>query len=109
MEREHEEPRPVRKALIISVSHYDSANLTNLPFVKNDGIKMAELLESLGYEIADNNKLIGNVSLEDMTKSIINFFKTAKHTDTLLFYYSGHGVHDVNGNLYLAASEIIYD
>ena len=109
MEREHEEPRPVRKALIISVSHYDSANLTNLPFVKNDGIKMAELLESLGYEIADNNKLIGNVSLEDMRKSIINFFKTAKHTDTLLFYYSGHGVHDVNGNLYLAASEIIYD
>jgi hypothetical protein len=109
MEREHEEPGPVRKALIISVSHYHSTNLTDLPFVENDGVKMAELLESLGYEIADNNKLIGNVSLEDMRKSIINFFKTAKHTDTLLFYYSGHGVPDVNGNLYLAASEIIYD
>jgi hypothetical protein len=47
MEREHEEPGPVRKALIISVSHYDSANLTNLPFVKNDGIKMAAILAFL--------------------------------------------------------------
>jgi Caspase domain/PsbP-like protein len=109
MEREHEEPRPVRKALIISVSHYDSTNLTKLPFVENDGIKMAELLESLGYEIADNNKLIGNVSWENMRKSIIDFFKTAKHTDTLLFYYSGHGVPDIKGDLYLATSETIYD
>jgi uncharacterized caspase-like protein len=69
---------------------------------------MVEILKSLGYEITDDSKLIGNITEERMRNAIKEFFKTAKYTDTLLFYFSGHGIPEINGDLYLASSEIDY-
>ena len=36
---------------------------------------------------------------------ISRFFKQMKRDDLLLLYYSGHGVRDVQGNLYLAVKD----
>lgn len=55
---------------------------------------MYGLLDSLGYEISENNKLIGKVEGEKVKDRIYDFFhnKYVHPDDTLLFYYSGHGV-----------------
>jgi uncharacterized caspase-like protein len=96
-----------RKALVISVSDY-TTTLQSLDFCKNDGKDTYQLLKSLGYQISDNHKLIGHVKYESMRAAIINFFTdvNTKAEDTLLFYYSGHGIPDVDGDIYLASSEI---
>jgi len=97
-----------RKALIIGISDYNDKNLPELAFCKNDGEKMYLLMKGLNYEIPDNFKLIGNVNYNTMRRAIIDFFrdKNIKPKDTLLFYYSGHGVPDGTGNTYLSSSEI---
>ena len=95
-----------KKAIIIGISDYDI--LRPLNFCKTDGIKMNELLGSLGYEILENHRLIGRVNREDMRDAIIDFFRNrnVKPKDTLLFYYSGHAVLDAFGDHYLAASAL---
>src|SRR5438128_1943521 len=106
-ERMSEEPR--KKALIVAISEYNDKQLTPLEFCKNDGEEMYELLRSLGYEISDNHKLIGYVKFDRMRDAIYDFFdnRKTKADDTLLFYYSGHGIYTSAGNI-LASSEIDY-
>ena len=95
-----------KRALIIGVSHYKHADPLN--FCSNDGNKMHELLKSIGYEVSEKNGLIGSVSWDMMRETLINFFNSdkIKSNDTLLFYYSGHGIPDIDGEVYLATSEI---
>ena len=95
-----------KKALVIAVSKYDL--LQPLTFCLNDGKEMFELLKSLDYEILENHKLIGRVKWDDLRCAIIDFFRNrnVKPKDTLLLYYSGHGVLDAYGDHYLAPSEI---
>jgi hypothetical protein len=97
-----------RKALIISVSNYSNSDLQALDFCKNDGEEMYELLKSLGYEILDNHKLVGQVEFDTMREAIYDFFDNAhtKAEDTIVFYYSGHGVPAPDGDMCLASSEI---
>jgi Caspase domain len=91
----------IKKGLIISVSDYDI--LQPLEFCKNDGNEMYEILKTLGYEIQADHKLIGRVKWIEMRSAIVDFFRNSnvKPSDTLLFYYSGHGVLE-NGDHYLA-------
>src|SRR5690348_15037155 len=95
-----------RKGLIVSISDY--ACLQKLDFCKNDGQEMYELLNSLGYEISDNHKLIGEVNGEKIKDTIYDFFDDDNNSpdDTLLFYYSGHGVPDTDGDTYIAPSDL---
>jgi hypothetical protein len=101
---------PKRKALIIAISEYNDKLLDSLEFCKNDGEKMYELLKSLHYEISDNHKLIGYVEFDKIKDAIYDFFDNRKTNadDTLLFYYSGHGIPISGGNTCLASSEIDY-
>ncbi|MGB6590998.1 MAG: caspase family protein, partial [Candidatus Nitrosopolaris sp.] len=65
-------------------------------------------LPDLAYEIEKKNKLIGYVRSEKMRDVIVDFFNNeeVKPDDMLLFYYSGHGIPDQDGNKYLSSSEI---
>jgi uncharacterized caspase-like protein len=68
---------------------------------------MSNLLLSLGYHI--NDTLSGYVKWDKMRDAIYEFFgndKVIKREDTLLFYYSGHGIPDISGDMYLSPSEI---
>jgi hypothetical protein len=67
---------------------------------------MYRLLQALEYEILDYNKLIGEVEWEILRERMMNFFHKTGSTDTLLFYFSGHGVPDQYGDTYLATSDI---
>ena len=61
-----------RKALIIGISDY--TNLQKLDFCKNDGTEIYEVLSSLGYEIPDKNKLVGEAKGEKVKDAIYDFF-----------------------------------
>lgn len=60
---------------------------------KNDGNAMFDLLSHYGYQLDNGCNFIGYVTREKMHDGIMNFFTDShiKPTDTLLFYYSGHG------------------
>ena len=96
-----------RRALIIAVSEYNNP-LQQLPFCKNDGEEIYEVLMSLGYRIPDNKKLVGQVKGNQIKDAIYDFFddETINSQDTILFYYSGHGIPDIDGDVYLASSEM---
>ncbi len=95
------------RALIIAVSEYNHP-LQTLPFCKNDGEEIFQILKKLDYLIPDNNKLVGNVKENQIRNAIFDFFtdETINSQDTLLFYYSGHGIPDTDGDVYLASSEM---
>jgi len=95
-----------KKALIISVSDYD--DLENLEFCRNDGEEMYRVLQNLGYDVSENRKIIGKVNDTTLKSAIIDFFRDehVKTTDTLMFYFSGHGVLDGFGGRYFATSNI---
>ena len=101
-----------RKALIIAVSEYDKLSPEKqLPFCKNDGEAIYEILKKQGYEISDNFKLIGKVEGDTIKKSLINFFRrnNVQPDDTLVFYFSGHGFPDAYGGHFLGTSNIDVD
>lgn len=95
-----------RKALVIAISEYD--NLNNLSFCANDGLAVHKLLSSQNYHIPEHCKLIGRVESQVLRETIIDFFSdpSVAPDDTLLFYYSGHGVPDSDGDVYISTSQI---
>jgi hypothetical protein len=96
----------IKRALVIGISKYNDP-LKPLPFCENDGYEMYELLKSLGYQIPYNKKLLGLVEGDQIRNAIYDFFgdESIKSQDILLFYYSGNGVPDIDGDVYLASSE----
>jgi hypothetical protein len=101
-----------KKALVIAVSDYDnSSGLKSIEFCENDGKEMYDILKKNGYDIPDNRKLIGYVDYQTLKNAIYDFFmyENNKPDDTLVFYYSGHGVPDKWGKTFLAPSDIDSD
>ena len=100
-----------KKALVIAVSDYDSSNLKSIEFCKKDGEEIFSVLKELGYEIPDERKLIGYVDSQILKNAVYDFFTNDqnKPDDTLVFYYSGHGVPDKWGMTYLTPSNIDSD
>jgi tetratricopeptide (TPR) repeat protein len=94
-----------RKALVVGISDY--TNLQKLDFCKNDGREVYEVLTSLGYEISHTNRLVGEAKGEKVRDAIYDFFDDKRNDldDTLVFYYSGHGIPDADGDMYLASSD----
>lgn len=95
-----------KKALVIAISEYENDELSNLDFCKNDGEEIGKLLKDLGYDV--KKQLVGNVDGTILQDEIIEFFgdPKIKHDDTVLFYYSGHGVPGSTGEVYLSSSNI---
>ena len=98
-----------KKALVVGISDY--TNLQKLDFCRNDGKEVYDVLTSLGYQISDENKLIGKAMGTKVKDTLYDFFDNKRDNpdDTLLFYYSGYVVPDVYGDIYLASSDIDFD
>ena len=91
----------------------DYTDLEKLDFCKNDGKEVYKVLSSPGYAISDENKLVGEAKGEKLRDVIYDFFddRTNNPDDTLLFYYSGHGVPGLpgdEGDMYLASDTDAY-
>lgn len=95
-----------RRALIIGISDYDK--LQNLSFCKNDGNSIYKTLSWGDYIIPNDRKLIGRINWAEMRNAIIDFFvdPSISPEDILIFYYSGHGIPDIDADMYLSTSEI---
>jgi len=92
-------------ALIVGNSEYQDPGLARISAPQVDIRELGDVLRA--KDIGDFNGVIelANESLAVVRRSIANFFGHADKDDLLLFYFSGHGVKDERGNLYLAVKD----
>jgi tetratricopeptide (TPR) repeat protein len=85
-------------ALIVGIDVYNNIEMLDpLPSCKKDGEDLYRLLSDLGYTIKKNAPLIGSKldkteAWVQIREAIGDFFLDAKPSQTLLFYFSGHGI-----------------
>ncbi|MBD2038587.1 caspase family protein [Leptolyngbya sp. FACHB-321] len=93
----------VKVALLVGVSEYEPG-LNPLPGAVKDVDAMQRVLadpELGGFAEADIT-VLKNPQRQEMEDEIYRLFSDRKKDDLLLFYFSGHGIKDENGRLYLA-------
>lgn len=87
-------------ALLIGVSEYEPG-LNPLPATVKD-------VEAMGRVLADSEKgdftiqVLKNPQRQEMEEAIYQLFAHRQKDDLLLFYFSGHGVKDESGKLFLS-------
>ena len=94
-----------RLALIIGSSYYTDSRLTKLKTPDADVGALADLLIDPELGGFDDVKLVPNMASHFVRREIANFFSRKNRTDLLLLYFSGHGVLDDRGQLYLAVKD----
>lgn len=100
------------KAFVVGVSNYTFNNGNNdLPFCKND-IKAVNNALVEGLNVESENILIlgtlGKVTKSSFEYNFEEFCKGLKEDDTLIFYFSGHGL-NIEDKHYLVLSDIIIE
>ena len=95
-------PKPRRLALIIANSDYSDSKLSQMEAPKNDAeaLKAVLLDEKIGF--FDKVEVIPNQRSDQVLNKVERFFTGKNRDDLLLLYFSGHGVLDSHGHLYLA-------
>lgn len=100
---------PNKLALIIGIDSYDNNDLDPLPSCKKDAQELYEFLLSQKYGFLQKNPLIGSKMGKEgwitVRRAIVDFFADAKPSQTLVFYFSGHGIYAHN-EIYLASAQI---
>lgn len=96
-------------ALIIGNSDYNDKNLACLKTPAADVRQLAEVLLDPKMGGFDEVPTLVNESDSTIRKAIERFFAKKKSDDLLLLYFSGHGVLDDQGRLYLAAKDTEYE
>jgi hypothetical protein len=92
-----------RYALLVATNKYSDEALRALSAPLNDAADLANVLKdpSIGrFEVT----IIRNRKRDGVEQAIEQFFCRRQPDDMLLFYFSGHGIKDDRGNLYLATS-----
>jgi tetratricopeptide (TPR) repeat protein len=92
----------LRLALIIGSSVYTDSALARLLTPDADVGAFADLLMDAEVGKFDDVKVLVNMSYSTVRRSISDFFSNKSREDLLLLYFSGHGVLDELGRLYLA-------
>jgi Tfp pilus assembly protein PilF len=92
-------------ALVIGNSQYDDTGLARLATADVDVRQLANVLRD--QEVGQFEEVIelANQGFAVVRRSVAQFFTQAKRDDLLLLYFSGHGVKDEHGNLYLAVKD----
>ncbi|MBU0703361.1 MAG: SUMF1/EgtB/PvdO family nonheme iron enzyme, partial [Chloroflexi bacterium] len=91
---------PDRLALIIANDKFDDPNLTRLATPSRDAEALAAVLRDPaigGFDVT----LFVNSTMRDVRRAIVRLYQHRTKDDLLLLYYSGHGVKDDYGDLYL--------
>jgi len=90
-------------ALLIGVSEYETG-LNPLPGVVKDVEAMQRILAhpEMGDFAQENITVLKNPQRQAIEDAIYKLFDNRQKDDLLLFYFSGHGVKDESGKLYLS-------
>jgi uncharacterized caspase-like protein len=92
-------------ALVIGNSEYDDASLARLITPSGDVDDLAALLKSPEVGGFDEVLTLVNEAATSVRKAVARLFKDKSPDDLLLLYFSGHGVLDDQGHLYLAVKD----
>jgi hypothetical protein len=92
-------------ALVIGNSEYDDASLARLITPSEDVNDLASLLKSPDIGGFDEVLTLVNEAATTVRKAVARLFKEKSPDDLLLLYFSGHGVLDDQGHLYLAVKD----
>lgn len=94
------------RALLIGTGTYaNDRDLDDLYGPSNDVDQIAVALSDPEWGLHDPANIVKMVdsTKADIEAAMEDFFSDAHRDDQLLFYYSGHGIQDLNGNLFLGA------
>ena len=98
-----------KKAIIvIGINKYQSLpDDKNLKGAENDANEIHNILKKNGFEIAENDFLVGDkATYRAISKSINDTFRKRIDYGTILFYFSGHGFADENKDVYIAPCDV---
>lgn len=93
----------MKYALIVANTEYTDPSLAKLSAPGKDAESFARVLKDKDIGAFDDVKVILNQPEPVAREAIDEFFDQKKSDDLLLFYFSGHGLRDDIGTLYLAA------
>ncbi|MEZ4869691.1 MAG: caspase family protein [Caldilineaceae bacterium] len=91
-------------ALLICNNEYSDETLTRLIAPNEDANALASVLKDSQIGKFDNVDVVSNKSSQLILEAIADFYAQKNRDDLLLLYFTGHGVLDTGGHLYLAAS-----
>ncbi|WP_426593059.1 caspase, EACC1-associated type [Cellulomonas sp. McL0617] len=93
-----------RRALIVAVDDYADAGLRRLLSPASDAAALAEALAAPG--VGDFTvDVVHNGTAQEIRVSVEDFFADARPDDLLLLHFSGHGLKNAGGELFLAAAD----
>lgn len=98
-----------RYALIIGTSEYEDNEITKLQAPNSDVTSLAEVLQDKKIGAFDDVTVLLNKTALEVKQTIERFYKNRIRSDTLLLYFSGHGIKGDNGKLFLAARDTYRD
>jgi AAA domain (Cdc48 subfamily)/Caspase domain/C-terminal, D2-small domain, of ClpB protein len=93
-----------RYALVIGNSAYDDETLRQLRAPQIDVLSLANALQNIDVGSFDKVDTLIDKDWAEVQSALADFFAEKKPDDLLLVYFSGHGVLDEQGRLYLAMS-----
>jgi uncharacterized caspase-like protein len=92
-------------ALVIANTEYQDASFAKLTAPSRDAEEFAQVLRDAELAAFDDVQILLNEGEGKTRRSIARFFAERKPADLLLLYFSGHGVRNDQGQLFLAAND----
>lgn len=97
-----------RLALLLGNTAYQDPTLAQLVTPQADANTLAEVLRFPAVGGFDSVAALVNASSTEIRLEIESFFADKRPDDLLVLYFSGHGVRDDQGELYLAARDTLH-
>lgn len=94
-----------RYALLVSTNQYSDQGLSKLVAPDGDATALAEILRNNEIGGFDKVDILPDAPSHKVRREIARFFADRKRDDLLLLYFTGHGVRDDQGQLYLAQTD----
>lgn len=100
----------IKSALVVGLNYYEGSEQNCLSFCSNDAMSISDLLES-NYDGSPNFEVerqiafdaTSTITTENLLQSIKRLFSN-RHNETVVFYFSGHGLLTPDNNGYIATS-----
>jgi LysM repeat protein len=96
---------PSKFALVIANTEYQDASFAKLTAPGKDAEEFAHVLREPELTAFDNVQVLINEGEGKTRRAIARFFADRNRDDLLLLYFSGHGIRNGQGQLFLAAND----